>query len=204
VINQLTSQHESHDNALSLRSKDPEKAWEHVTSAAVIATRTLNSVKFTGDYQKVGVKSPQWQDIHTLVEAAANEVLPISIQVSNTIPAGTEIYADPLIGKVFSNLIENTVKYGEKATTIRFSIHPGSTGSLIVCEDDGVGIPEGKKEKLFSYEHGMSNGLGLFLAREILAITAITLRETGTPGSGARFEIHCPANILRGMTDLSG
>jgi DNA-binding response OmpR family regulator len=204
VINQLTSQHESLENALSLRSKDPEKAWEHVTSAAVIATRTLNSVKFTGDYQKVGVKSPQWQDIHTLVEAAANEVLPISIQVCNTIPAGTEIYADPLIGKVFSNLIENTVKYGEKATTIRFSIHPGSTGSLIVCEDDGVGIPEGKKEKLFSYEHGMSNGLGLFLAREILAITAITLRETGTPGSGARFEIHCPANTLRGIADLSG
>ncbi|MCK9632618.1 MAG: response regulator [Methanoregula sp.] len=199
VINQLTSQHESLENALSLQSKEPEKAWEHVTSAAAIATRTLNSVKFTGDYQKVGVKSPQWQDVHTLIQAAAKDVLPASIKLCNDISPGTELYADPLIGKVFSNLVENTVKYGEKATNIRFSLHPGATGTVIVCEDDGVGIPDGKKAKIFSYEHGMSNGLGLFLAREILAITAITLRETGTAGSGARFEIHCPENTLRNV-----
>lgn len=197
IINQLTSQHESLETALSLRVKDPEKAWELVTGAATIATRTLNSVKFTGDYQKVGVKSPQWQEIHTLIDAAVKDSSPGSLTFSNEIPPGTELYADPLIGKVFSNLIENTIKYGKKATILRFSLHTEATGTVIVCEDDGVGIPEGRKEKMFSYEHGMNHGLGLFLAREILAITAITLRETGTIGSGARFEIHCPAAAIR-------
>ncbi|WP_321507414.1 response regulator [uncultured Methanoregula sp.] len=197
VINQLTSQHESLENALLLRAKDPEKAWEHVTSAAAIATRTLNSVKFTGDYQKIGVKSPQWQDIHTLIQAAEKDTSPGGLTFSNGISPGTEIFADPLIGKVFSNLIENTVKYGKKATSIRFSLHAEADGMVIICEDDGVGIPDGRKEKIFSYEHGMSHGLGLFLAREILAITSITLRETGTAGSGARFELRCPSTTTR-------
>jgi len=43
----------------------------------------------------------------------------------------------------------------------------------------------------------MTAGLGLFLAREILAITGITLSETGTSGSGARFEIRCPEQVIR-------
>ena len=197
VVNQLTTQNESLEYALSLKEKDAEKAWEYVSAATKIATRTLNSVKFTGDYQKVGVKAPQWQDIRSLVQAAANDALPGNLTFINEIPPGTEIYADPLIGKVFSNLIENAVKYGGKITTIRFNLQRAGSGTIITCEDDGIGIPEVKKESIFTYEHGMSNGLGLFLAREILAITAITLRETGRSGSGARFEIYCPDNTIR-------
>jgi DNA-binding response OmpR family regulator len=197
VMNQLTAQHESLDTALSLRETDTARAWEHVTSAAAIATRTLNSVKFTGEYQKVGVKSPLWQDTRHLVQAATDEVPSPGITISNAIPPGTELYADPLIGKVFSNMVENAVKYGGKITAIRFSLEDGRDGKVIVCEDDGIGIPAANKEKIFSYEHGMNTGLGLFLAREILAITAITIRETGARGNGARFEIHCPAGTIR-------
>ena len=36
---------------------------------------------------------------------------------------------------------------------------------------------------------GQNTGLGLFLSREILAITGITITENGVPGIGARFEI---------------
>ena len=197
IINQLTTQHESLEYALSLKEKEPEKAWEFVSAATSIATRTLNSVKFTGDYQKVGVKAPQWQDVHDLVQAAITDATPGSLTFTNDVPPGAEIYADPLIGKVFSNLTENAIKYGGKITTLRFSLHETGESAVIVCEDDGVGIPDGRKETIFTYEHGMTNGLGLFLAREILAITSITLRETGTGGSGARFEIHCPAGTIR-------
>lgn len=204
IINQLTSQHESLETALSLREKDPKEAWDQVSGAASIATRTLNSVRFTGDYQKVGVKSPQWQEIHALIDAGAKETVPAGLTFKNEVPAGVEIYADPLIGKVFSNLIENSVKYGEKTTTLRFSLEAAGDNTLIVCEDDGIGIPAGSKEKLFSYEHGMNKGLGLFLAREILAITSITLRENGTSGLGARFEIHCPEGTIRTTPGSSG
>ena len=71
---------------------------------------------------------------------------------------------------------------------------------MIVCEDDGIGIAEGEKEKIFAYEYGLNTGLGLFLAREILAITGMTITETGIAGKGARFEIHCPQNTIRRTT----
>jgi signal transduction histidine kinase len=55
-----------------------------------------------------------------------------------------------------------------------------------------VGIAENEKEKIFMGGYGKNTGFGLFLAREILAITGITIRETGIPGEGARFEITVP------------
>ncbi|PKG31160.1 response regulator, partial [Methanoregula sp.] len=103
VINQLTSQHESLDSALSLRDRDTKKAWEHVATAAEIATQTLSSVRFTSEYQKVGVKSPQWHNLAALVSAAIQRSLPGPVQIENTLPADREIYADPLIGMVFAN-----------------------------------------------------------------------------------------------------
>jgi len=39
--------------------------------------------------------------------------------------------------------------------------------------------------------------MGLFLIREILALTGISIRETGVPGSGARFEILVPEGKYR-------
>lgn len=44
---------------------------------------------------------------------------------------------------------------------------------------------------------GKNTGLGLFLSREILSITGITLTEAGDPGKGARFEITVPDGIYR-------
>ncbi len=42
------------------------------------------------------------------------------IVVKNDIPVGMEVFADPLIVKVFYNLMDNAVRYGGKITTIRF------------------------------------------------------------------------------------
>jgi signal transduction histidine kinase len=70
-------------------------------------------------------------------------------------------------------------------------------GLFIVVEDNGVGIPVDEKEKIFEKGFGKNTGFGLFLVREILAITGITIRETGTPGEGARFEISVPKEGFR-------
>jgi len=45
---------------------------------------------------------------------------------------------------------------------------------------------------IFDKGFGKNTGLGLFPAREILSITGITIRETGEPGKGVRFEITAP------------
>ena len=64
-------------------------------------------------------------------------------------------------------------------------------------EDDGVGIPEDLKDQTISPDFQKTKADGLFLAREILEITGISIRETGTPGKGARFEIIVPKGAFR-------
>jgi len=68
---------------------------------------------------------------------------------------------------------------------------------VISCEDDGVGLPESDKERVFDRGFGKNGGCNLFLAREILAITGLAIRETGRPGAGARFEILVPHGLSR-------
>ena len=115
----------------------------------------------------------------------------------NEIPVETEIFADPLIGKVFLNLIQNAKVHGGNITTIRFSVEERDAGRVIVCEDDGVGISVDMKEKLFTKGSGKDHGFGLFLSREILAITDITITEEGEQGRGAKFVMTIPNGGFR-------
>ena len=100
--------------------------------------------------------------------------------------------ADPLIVKVFFNLMENSLRHGKTATKIRLSWREEPDGLVIVYEDDGVGVPEGVKEKIFRREYFQNTGLGLYLIREILSITGIRIWECGIEREGARFEMKVP------------
>jgi signal transduction histidine kinase len=71
----------------------------------------------------------------------------------------------------------------------------------ITYRDDGTGIPADEKEKIFTKGFGKNTGLGLFLSREILSITGITIREKGEPGKGVEFEILIPHDMHRISTD---
>jgi signal transduction histidine kinase len=68
---------------------------------------------------------------------------------------------------------------------------------VLVFEDNGIGIPQKDKNRLFTKGFGKNTGLGLFLSREILSITGITITENGEPGKGARFEITVPKGMYR-------
>jgi PAS domain S-box-containing protein len=161
-----------------------------------IAAGIERQILFTREYQQMGLEAPVWQDVRRIIEKARSQVNTGDIIVDNRI-SGTEIRADAMLGKVFDNLIENAVRYGDTITTIIFYTRETPDGLVLVCEDDGTGIPEDEKEKIFIRGFGRNTGLGLFLAREILSISGITIRETGEPGGGARFEMNVPHGAYR-------
>lgn len=197
LLNQLHSIQGYLDLAVADQTVSPEKTWQYIDKASAIVANTINTVKFTGEYQEIGVKSPVWQSVHEKVDLAIQHCSPDHVRLENHIPDTIEFFADPLIEMVFSNLIDNAKKYGGKISTIRFSFHDSPEEGRILCEDDGVGIPTEEKEKIFDYKYGKNTGLGLFLSREILAITGITISETGIPGKGACFVIACPRETIR-------
>jgi signal transduction histidine kinase len=155
-------------------------------------------IQFTKEYQDIGVRTPIWQDIRTLVEIGAKGVTLGPIKLINDIPAGLEVYADPLIAKVFNNLIDNAVRYGGNVTNIHFFVEEHGSGRIIICEDDGVGISTEMKEKLFKRGSGKDHGVGLFISREILSITGMTIAEEGVSGRGAKFVMTAQPCGLRG------
>ena len=181
-----------------LQKKIPDPAFNQYFSHITEASKRISSmIQFTRTYESIGVNAPVWQDASNLVETAAKDVALGQIQLVNELPAGAEVFADPLIVKVFFNLMDNATRYGGKITTLRFSVEDRNGDRIVVCEDDGEGVAEDEKEKIFNRGFGKNTGLGLFLSREILAITGITIRETGEPGKGARFEILVPGEGYR-------
>jgi PAS domain S-box-containing protein len=169
---------------------------EYLSHIGESAQHIKRQIAFTRDYQDIGVYSPAWQDVREVITRAILSIDVKPIQVFSEI-AGVEIYSDPLIGKVFFNLIDNAKRYGETISQIRFSGYEADNEYHIICEDDGVGISEEFKVKIFNREYYKHTGFGLNLSREILDITGITIRETGTEGKGARFEILVPKGKFR-------
>ena len=174
-----------------------EKMSEFIAKEETVAKTMSRQISFTREYEAIGVNAPVWEDCRTLADTAAKQAPLGQVTVKNDFPVGQEVFADPLVVKVFYNLMDNAARYGGKITTIRFSYNERDGDHLLVCEDDGEGVLPEEKEMIFEKGYGKNTGMGLFLSREILSITGITIRETGEPGKGARFEMTVPKGAWR-------
>ena len=155
-----------------------------------------NQILFTRDYQNIGVHSPQWHNIAETVSLATASIDPSQTLITIDLPP-IEIYADPLLEKVFFNLVDNSIRHGEHVTEITIRSEEELDDLIIIIEDNGVGVPDKEKERIFRREYFKNTGFGLFLSREILAITNLTIQEKGSPGKGARFVIRVPCSGYR-------
>lgn len=167
-------------------------ASEYVSGMEATIERIHRISAFTRDYQEVGVKGPTWQDLHTVIAKACISRSPDGIHLENLITHYL-IYADPLLERVFYNLIDNSRKYGgDRISRMRASCREENGELLVVIEDDGDGIDSSILGRIFTYGAGKGTGLGLFLIREILSITKVTIEVCSTDLGGAGFLIRVP------------
>lgn len=156
-------------------------------------------LEFARDYQNMGRKRPQWIDVQAAFKRAASNIELKGAKVVGEL-AGIEVFSDPMLEKVFYNLIDNSLKHGERTSRVTFSYSLSPDGMRLIYRDDGVGVPPSDKTTIFersTADREGRRGYGLYLAREILGITGITLSETGTYGEGARFELSVPRGKYR-------
>jgi len=168
----------------------------YLKKAEESAMAIRRQIEFTGDYRNMGLKKAEWQNvIDSLNQSRENvDLKGVNLDIFTD---NLEIFADPWLKKVFFNLIDNTLRYAERVTKITVSYCESEDGLDLIFEDNGIGIPFDEKEKIFERGYGKNIGYGLFMAREILAITELTIRETGEPGEGARYVIHVPKRVYR-------
>jgi len=166
------------------------------------AKETINRlITFTRSYEGLGVRKPMWQSVGTVVEMVQQKTA-LTATVDPSIDA-IEVYADMMLASVFSNLFQNVEQHGGHISMITVSFRQNGREGILVVEDDGGGVPDDMKEQIFERGVGEGTGLGLFFCSEILGITDITICETGTPGEGARFELHIPVGAWRSHHETS-
>jgi PAS domain S-box-containing protein len=170
---------------------------EFISREEGAAETIRKQVAFTKEYQDIGVNVPLWIDLATVIGETASVVDHPGMKVDVALIPGLKIFADPLIRKIISNLIENTVMHGKTATEITITSQEQPVGLVIAFSDNGAGVPVEDKERIFTRGFGTKRGYGLYLAREILALTGLTIAETGEAGKGARFEITVPVGGYR-------
>jgi PAS domain S-box-containing protein len=156
-----------------------------------------NQMAFVRSLQEIGITSPIWQSVKKVFWEAVMLIPSSTIDIRAEMD-DIELYADPLLPRVFYNLMVNSIKHGDhKLTKIRLYAQKSGESLLVIYEDNGKGIPLDEKEKIFEFGYGKGTGFGLFLIRELLGYTGITITETGEPGKGAKFEILVPKGKFR-------
>lgn len=194
IVNQLTTIR----GMLGLvhRKTTDEIILNLVEAAEEAADRVNKHIEFSKEYQKAGMQAPIWQNLGTCWNLAyamtKKKGLTFSYQGEQV-----EVYADQLLQKVFYNLIDNSLKHGKNVFYISIHTKMRDSNLVILYEDDGEGIADSMKERIFERGVGSGTGWGLFFAREVLGLTGITITEQGTFGIGARFEIVVPEGGYR-------
>ena len=106
-----------------------------------------------------------------------------------------------LVEQVLVNLVDNALKYTEPGSSIAITARKSGSMALIQVSDDGPGIPDGEKERIFDKfycgqhkiaDNRRSLGLGLFLCRAIVEAHGGTIGVTDRDPHGAVFGFTLP------------
>ncbi|MHC3129403.1 MAG: PAS domain S-box protein [Candidatus Bathyarchaeota archaeon] len=147
---------------------------------------------FARNYEMLGVEELSYVDVEKSVDEAAMLFSELNGAKLVNECQGLTVMADSLLRQLFYNLIDDTLKHGEKVSQIRVYYKKVKDQLKLVYEDDGVGIPEDEKEKIFTEGYGKGTGYGLYLIKKICEAYGWTIQETGVPGKGAQFTMTIP------------
>jgi PAS domain S-box-containing protein len=105
-----------------------------------------------------------------------------------------------LLGHIFTNLLSNAVKYSEAGTCIRFTVQPRAHDALFTVEDEGIGISQEDRQKLFTAFHRGANvgtrsgtGLGLVVVKRCVELHSGSLQIESQLAKGTTVRVRIPA-----------
>ena len=155
-------------------------------------------------------------DVAPLMDEIAHELEPLAEKKGmsfRTEGGGTVLGSDRLIARALYNLAENAVKYGADGGHVVLAASFQERNVLIRVEDDGPGIPEEHREKIFepfyrvdkSRSRAMGGaGLGLPMTRAILERHGGTIWLEERPGGGCCFCAALPTGKWDGCPGSAG
>lgn len=117
------------------------------------------------------------------------------VETSLSAPESVWVEADPLLRRVFSNLLANAVEHND-AERPRVSVVVSTAPETVTVEvrDNGLGVPEGVRERLFdpAVRKDTTHGLGLQIVSRLVARYdgSVELAESGPEGTTVAVTLH--------------
>lgn len=177
---------------------------KHVRTSMDASKDIQRLLEASRDYQRLGSQKAAWMPLADTIRSGLSGSGVDERMAKVDIGRDIEIFADPMLERVFANLALNTLKHAPSAKHIRAWGEKDSDGGFTIWfEDDGPGISIDSKSALFEEKLGRRTGHGLHFVRRLLEITGMTISEVGEPGKGVRFAISVPTSGHRLATPES-
>jgi signal transduction histidine kinase len=195
ILDNLSNIMKNLERAQLLSSRDEMQEFFHKTLGSISSIK--NQIASVRALQDLGLITPAWQPVGKVFSDALLLLPGHNVDIRMELE-GVEIYADPLLPRIFSLLLENSFKSGAKSLSrIHISARVSGDTLHIIYLDDGPGVPEGEKERIFDIGYDAGPLRGLFLVRELLGFTGISIREIGVSGKETVFDIQVPKDKFR-------
>ncbi|MCW3985512.1 MAG: PAS domain-containing sensor histidine kinase, partial [Candidatus Bathyarchaeota archaeon] len=171
---------------------ESHEALKHLDEIGLAVKQVEGIFNFASIYEKLGAEELVYIDVGKTVDEAVSLFSDLSgVEVTNDC-RGLMVLADSLLRQLFYNLVDNSLKHGERVSRIRMYYEEGKDDLKLIYEDDGVGISKAEKEKIFKEDLGKGTGHGLYLMRKMCEVYDWGIRETGKQGKGAQITITMP------------
>jgi signal transduction histidine kinase len=162
-----------------------------------ISKQLINILEFERIYEQLGSEELTFVDVCKFFNEAVALVSDFKGATFEFKCEGLEVRADSLLRQLLYNLMDNTLKHGEKANSIKFYFKKDANNLVLIYEDNGVGIAVDQKPHLFERDFGKRSGIGLHMIKRIIDTYGWKLEENGELGVGARFVMKIPENNFR-------
>lgn len=185
---------------LRLRAENIENAEERDKMLATIADMD-QMIGATLKYarEQAADEPRRSTDVTALVQSVVDDMADAGLDVSMTHSDPVSLPCQPAaLKRALTNLIENAVKYGERA---RISLTATPHAVEIAVEDDGPGIPDDELGRVFEPFYRVEGsrsrdtggvGLGLAIARTVVEAQGGTIAVSNRTPAGLRARIVLP------------
>lgn len=190
-----------------LRRKDQDRideGWETVKMMVERVRKMVMDILFQAKKREL-----QWESVD--VAQFSDEVARMVASTLNTLPIRFDTRFDASVGKcridpgyitaALMNIFENAIDACQRDRArgqhhIVFSVEAGNGHIVFTVVDDGVGMDNATKDKLFteffSSKGRKGTGLGLYIANKIVEQHGGTIHVSSSPGRGSRFSLRVP------------
>jgi sensor domain CHASE-containing protein/two-component sensor histidine kinase len=179
------------NNVYLAKMKANPETQEYLKSIELTIDQVGKIFAFARNYEMLGVEKLDYIDVKKSIQEAVMILEVNTVKILNEC-GGLTVLADSLLQQLFYNLIDNSLKHGEKVTKIRVYYETQGNELRIIYEDNGVGMPDNEKELNFKEGYGKGTGYGLYLIRRICETYGWAIKETGRSGEGIKFVITIP------------